>query len=120
MVSDNGNAKGMTREQIEQLMEQFSDRLCGFVERIDRVSSSLAENDTGWSERLEMLFVKMCVDLHCSKVMSDSLRQHIRYFALSGADVVSVIQGMYEEGLLPCRDKREGKLRFEELKRRLF
>ena len=120
VVSDNGNAKGMTREQIEQLMEQFSDRLCGFVERIDRVSSSLAENDTGWSDRLEMLFVKMCVDLHCSKVMGDSLRQYIRYFSLSGTDVEAVVTDMYESGRLPCKDKREGKQRFEELKRRLF
>lgn len=68
----------------------------------------------------EALYEKLCADLHCSKVMGDSLRQHLRYFALTGMDVDSVIQKMYGEGMLPCKDKREGKLRFEELKRRLF
>ena len=52
--------------------------------------------------------------------MEDSLKNHIHYWELAGIDYVSVIQDMYREGLLPCRDKREGKLRFEELKKRLF
>ena len=52
--------------------------------------------------------------------MKDSLRQYIRYLTLSKSDYIDVINDMYEKGLLPCKDKREGKLCFEELKQRLF
>ena len=90
------------------------------VRLLQDISSKNTHREHGLSRELETLTEKLCADLHCSKVMSDSLRQHIRYQALMGTDVVSVIAHIYEEGMLPCKDKREGKLRFEELKRRLF
>ena len=120
IVSDRGTAKAVSKEQVEHLMEACQEPLCAFVKLLREITSESMYREKGLCSGLETWTLKLCSDLHCSKVMSDSLRQHIRYFALSGADVVSVIQGMYEEGLLPCRDKREGKLRFEELKRRLF
>ena len=120
IVSDRGTAKAVSKEQVEHLMEACQEPLCAFVGLLQEITSESLYRENGLCPGLETWTLKLCTDLHCSKVMSDSLRQHIRYFALSGADVVSVIQGMYEEGLLPCKDKREGKLRFEELKRRLF
>lgn len=63
---------------------------------------------------------KLCLDLHCSRTMSESLRQHIRYCMLSGVDYLSVLEEMYQEGKLPCKDKREGKQCFDELKKRLL
>ena len=120
IVSDRGTAKAVSKEQVEHLMEACQEPLCAFVSLLREITSESMYREKGLCSGLETWTLKLCSDLHCSKVMSDSLRQHIRYFALSGADVVSVMQGMYEEGLLPCRDKREGKQRFEELKRRLF
>ncbi len=52
--------------------------------------------------------------------MYDSMKQYIRYLALAKVDYVSLIRELYEKKLLPCKDKREGKRRFEEFKRRLF
>lgn len=120
IVSDQGTAKAVSKEQVEHLMEAYQEPLCGFVGQLRNIVSDHANRENRMSPRLEAMTLKLCADMHCSKVMSDSLRQHIRYFVLSGTDVRSAIQGMYEEGLLPCKDKREGKLRFEELKRRLF
>ncbi len=62
----------------------------------------------------------LCKDLHCSHVMAASVRQHIRYCILSGIDYQTIINEMYNEQKLPCKDKREGKLRLEELQKRLL
>ena len=62
----------------------------------------------------------LCQDLHCSQVMAASVRQHIRYCILSGIDYQTVINEMYNEQKLPCKDKREGKLRLEEFQKRLL
>lgn len=120
LVSDRGNAKGTSREQIEQLMEVYADRLYSFVEQLSHISSGQAKSADGCSEQMDMRTDKLCADLHCSKVMGDLLRQYIRYCALSGVDVEAVVSDMYADKKLPCKDKKEGKQRFEELKRRLF
>lgn len=91
-----------------------------FIKKLQMITAYESRQAEGPVQQEEALIAKLCTDLHCSKVMRDSLRQHIHYLSLAGSDYVSAIQDMYREGLLPCKDKREGKLRFEELKRRLF
>lgn len=119
VVSDAGMAKTVSKENVEYLMKKYQDILCGFIEGLsvftykNRQKEDAIQRDRMWAGTL-------CTDMHCSKVMEDSLKQHLHYWELAGINYVSVIQDMYREGLLPSRDKREGKLRFEELKRRLF
>ena len=120
IVSDRGAAKSVSKEQVTCLMEAYEESLSGFMELLMKISSDQTQRYSCLSGEQEALLEKLCADLHCSKVMCDSLRQHMIYLALAGTDVVSVIQSMYEEGLVPCKDKREGKRCFEELKRRLF
>lgn len=120
LVSDHGMSEAVSPEQVTCLMEAQKDPLCDFIRQLLDFASEHANREHGLDPEQEALYEKLCADLHCSKVMGDSLRQHLRYFALTGMDVDSVIQKMYGEGMLPCKDKREGKLRFEELKRRLF
>ncbi len=120
IVSDGGAAKETSKKQVEQLMETYQDILFDFVERFRMIALDNKQKENGLRQEREALLEKLCTDMHCSKVMRDSLGQHIHYLALAGTDYVSVIHEMYREGLLPCKDKREGKLRFEELKRRLF
>lgn len=120
IVSDGGAAKGVSEKQVEHLMETYQDVLFDFVEKLLVVTHRNTQKESRLQQETEILFEKLCTDMHCSKVMRDSLKQHIRYLALTGTDYTSVIQDMYREGLLPCKDKREGKLRFEEFKRRLF
>lgn len=120
VVSDGGTPEAVTNIQIEHLMETHQDVLFDFVERLHMIAlNNMRKADCLRQER-EALVAKLCSDMHCSKTMENSLEQHIRYLELTGTDYVSEIQGMYRAGLLPCKDKKEGKLRFEELKRRLF
>lgn len=119
LVSDRGNGKEVTREQIDQLMNMHAKELCGFLEQMRQFRFSESRTEL-WSVERESLYVRLCREFHCSKVMSDSLRQHLHYCFLVGTDVDAVLLDMYEKGQLPCKDKREGKQRFEELKQRLF
>lgn len=119
VVSDAGMAKEVSKETVKHCMETNQELLFDFIGKIAAIThNKQGKENTFWQEKIKV--ETLCKDLHCSKVMGDSLKQHMHYWELAGIDSASVIQDMYREGLLPCRDKREGKLRFEELKRRLF
>lgn len=120
LVSDQGAADAVSKEQVGHLMEAYAEPLCAFIEVLREIAAEHTRSAQGQYREPEALIETLCADLHCSKVMCDSLRQYMRYGSLAGIDVPAVTQGMYAEGLLPCRDKREGKQRLEELKRRLF
>lgn len=120
VVSDGGTPEVVSKEGVEHLMEGYQEVLFSFTEQLRTIIHENKRMDNGLWKENEGLFEKLCTDLHCSKVMRDSLRQHLQYLILTGTDYESVVQDMYLGGLLPCKDKREGKLRFEELRRRLF
>ncbi len=120
VVSDAGAANSVSKEQIAHVLEGCQEPLFDFIGQLSILVRGNRQEETCFLPENEALAEKLCLDMHCSKVMRDSLRQHIRYLTLTGTDYASVIREMYEEGLLPCNDKREGKLCFEELKRRLF
>lgn len=119
VVSDGGKAKEVTKEKVKRCMEINQEILFDFLEKIFVITQESQRKDkTFQREKIQM--ETLCADLHCSKVMEDALKQNIHYWELTGVDYASVIQDMYREGILPCRDKREGKLCFEELKKRLY
>ena len=119
VVSDHGEAEKVSKEQVVHLMEIYQDDLFDFVGMLHTVMSR--DRKEYFSQQgTEALVEKFCMDLHCSRAMRDSLGQHIHYLELAGVDYVPAIQEMYRKGLLPCKDKREGKLRFDEFKKRLF
>lgn len=121
IVSDRGTAGEVTKEQTRRLMEKYQDEIADVIRRIQMVIQENGGRKADHSQaEKEELMEKLSGDLHCSKAMSDSLRECLRYLTLSGTDYMPAIEEMYEKGLLPCKDKREGKLRFEELKRRVL
>ena len=123
VVSDGGAAEKISKEQIERRMEKYQNRIFDFIEQISVITQRTQKGGGGENclrQEDEALIRKFCADLHCSKAMEDSMRQYIRYLSLAGTDYSIVIRDMYEKGLLPCRDKREGKLRFEDFKKRVF
>lgn len=119
IVSDGGAAKGVSEKQVGHLMEEYQDLIFNYIRQLQMITDEKIQKGSHRQQE-EVLIEQLCRDMHCSKVMRDSLGQHIHYLALAQIDYVSVIQDMYTEGLLPCKDKREGKLRFDEIKRRLF
>lgn len=125
IISDNGaDAHKVDKAYVANLMGQYREKLLGFVSGLSQIGSSLQAGGDGMENGACDIppgeFQSLCEGLHCSKAMEESLRQYIRYASLSGAGYASVVQGMYQEGRLPCRNKKEGKLRLEELKQRLL
>ncbi len=120
VVSDSGAVEEISREQAEHLMEKYQDCIFDHIEQISYITQKNMCRRNRLHQEEDRLIETFCADLHCSKSMRDSMQQYIRYLTLAGIDYVSVIRDMYEKELLPCKDKREGKLRFEEFKRRLF
>lgn len=116
VISDDGSPESVTSAQIGRLIVQNMETIADYIKTLQTILRQESLQKDALPQELEQL----CLDLHCSRTMSESLRQHIRYCILSGTDYASVLKEMYREGKLPCRNKREGKQYFEELKERLL
>ena len=120
VVSDNGNAGKVTSEQIKYLIDENMEVLTDYITNLQAIAQKECQDGISQESALAAALERLCLDMHCSKTMSESLRQHLYYCVLSDVDYASVIEEMYREGKLPCKDKREGKQRFEELKNKLL
>lgn len=139
MVSDCGEDSKPSGEFIRQLAEMHEEELAAFTEQLLQImqdkgqpkhlrykqrSAAASQSDITdqkkQAECSESWTDQLCTDLHCSKTMCDLLRQYIRYAALAGIDYPKAVREMYQDHRLPCKNKREGKQRFEELKLRLL
>ena len=120
IVSDHGAVGEVSRERVLHLMEKYQDCVLDYIGQTAAITQTGSCRRNSPHQEEERLVETFCADLHCSKAMRDSVRHMIRYLTLAKIDYVSVIQDMYEKKLLPCKDKREGKLRFEKFKERLF
>lgn len=150
IISDDGNTENVTPEQIKHLISGNMDKIADYISTLraaaleyptsaaalqgrqqngtdpDRFRNAILpagcqdQQDLMQTSSIRKDLEKLCLDLHCSRAMSESLRQHIRYCVLAGVDYAAILETMYLEGKLPCKDKREGKQRFEELKERLL
>lgn len=137
IVSDAGAGRTVTAEILTDLVERNTDRVLGQMDWLRQSASvwdsGMAEigdeempvvvdmewsldRTTQWQEDCECL----CEELHCSQTMRAAVEQCIRYWTLAGVGYGQTLEQMRAEGLLPCRDKREGKQRFEELKKQLL
>lgn len=120
IVSDNGRPTAFSKEQAALLMQQYQDCITDYIMRTAAITQEHSYRKNELYQGEQQLFETFCADLHCSKAMRDSMRQYIRYLALSDVNYIGMIRDMYEKKLLPCKDKKEGKRRFEEFKKRLF
>lgn len=120
IVSDNGNSKNVTPGQIECLIGSNMDSISDYITHLQAIAHQEQCPKPIPEDMAQKRLEKLCLDMHCSRTMSESVRQYIRYCILAGVDYDSVIEEMYRKGQLPCKDKREGKQCFEELKERLL
>lgn len=120
IVSDMGTAGNISAHMVEQRISAHMEKITAYIEQLCNIAEAERHQERLMSEQAVTWIEKLAADLHCSKVMQDSLRQHIRYLELAGKQYEDILRGMYEDGQLPCKDKREGKVRFEELKRKLL
>ena len=120
IVSDKGSVEDVSKERIVLLMEKYKDCIFDYIRQISAITQKVGCRKSCLCQEEETLIETFCRDLHCSKAMKASMQQYIQYLTLTDIDYISVIQEMYDKKMLPCKDKKEGKLRFEEFKRRLF
>lgn len=123
VVSDSGVAgqERMTAETLAGLLEQHVKAVAGFLANLWKAADEeeTMRND-GILQENEAVLERLFAALHCSQTMRASARQYITYAALTGYDWKAELEEWYARGLLPCKDRREGKVRLEELKQVLL
>ncbi len=67
-------------------------------------------------QNLEKIYEEFC----CSQTMKHSVFQCVKYWHLVQVDYEKELQSMRAAGELPCRDRREGKKKWEKLKQKLL
>ena len=123
VVSDFGIAgqERMTAETLTGLLEQHAKAVALFLANLREAADEeeTLRND-GILQEDEAVLEQLFASLHCSQTMRASARQYITYAALTGYDWKAELEEWYARGLLPCKDRREGKVRLEELKQVLL
>lgn len=123
VVSDFGVAgqERMTAETLTGLLEQHVKEVAAFLTNLRETADEeeTLRND-GILQEDEAVLERLFAALHCSQTMRASARQYITYAALTGYDWKAELEEWYARGLLPCKDRREGKVRLEELKQVLL
>ncbi len=123
VVSDFGIAgqERMTAEALTGLLEQHVKAVAAFLTNLREAADEeeTLRND-GILQEDETVLERLFAALHCSQTMRASARQYITYAALTGYDWKAELEEWYARGLLPCKDRREGKVRLEELKQVLL
>ena len=109
VVSDEGNGADVTPDMLRECMHIHVDEMAEFLDTLQAITKEWQEQKLVLSEEETGLVAQLCGDLHCSAVMQASVEQLCGYWKLSGIDYVSHISEMYAQGVLPCKDKREGK-----------
>ncbi len=89
------------------------DTLCAMVDKLRVLADDQAVQKQIWTEDEQIMVDKLISDAHFSKVMADECTQLIRYAALSHLDWQCVVKQLYDERLVPTRDKRAGKIILE-------
>ena len=123
VVSDSGVAgqERMTAETLAGLLEQHVKAVAGFLANLWKAADEEeALRSGGILQDDEAVLEQIFAALHCSQTMRASARQYITYAALTGYDWKAELKEWYARGLLPCKDRREGKVRLEELKQVLL
>lgn len=123
MVSDFGIAgqERMTAEALTGLLEQYVKEVAAFLTNLWKAADEEeALRSGGILQEDEAVLEQLFAALHCSQTMRASVRQYITYAALTGYDWKVELKEWYARGLLPCKDRREGKVRLEELKQVLL
>lgn len=110
VVSDSGSLPSPAK--VEEIMGQKE--ILDFVEQLRDLAAEAGE--AGMTQKQQKLTDKLVQDLHCSATMEHELRQYTKYLSLEGIPWEEKTESLYTEGKLPCRDRQEGKIRFEQLK----
>lgn len=120
VVSDDGRGQAVTAERLETVMAEASPEIVSWIGQLGEILAAESDRIVRFSSEEEEALERLCQDMHCSETMRASVRQHFFYVKLSCGGIASVLEKIYAEGMLPCRDKREGKRCFDAIKQGLL
>ncbi len=105
------------KKKCAEMMERAYPRLETLLQSLSEFLMEESASD-GWEEpeELNILYQEFC----CSETMKADLRKQIHYWILAQVDYQAEMEKLRLAGELPCRDRREGKKRIEQLKKTLF
>ncbi len=72
------------------------------------------------NENVGMTADDLAAGLHCSETMKSGLNQLLRFANVIGKDWRALVAGYKAEGAYPCRNKRDGKIIMEKLRKSLL
>lgn len=118
VVSDHGIEEAVRQEYppggLHNLMSGAEAELLPFFNHLmERQPEEETEERNPEAERLKE-------ELHCSVTMAAEVEQLIRYVNLAGVGLSTILEADRAAGILPCRDKKEGKGYLAQLKRRVL
>ena len=117
-VTDFGDGS-IPLENFSELMEKAAPFFLSYLEQLknwQKESIKIATDRWERTEEQEKILEEFC----CSETMKAMFLQCIHYWSLAGTDYRKELEKMRVAGELPCRDKREGKKRFEQLRENLL
>lgn len=124
VVSDFGvvGQERMTAETLAGLLEQHVKAVAAFLANLrEAADEEDALRSGGILQEDEAVLEQLFAVLHCSQTMPGRRRGSIsRMRRLTGYDWKAELKEWYARGMLPCKDRREGKVRLEELKQVLL
>lgn len=120
VVSDTGKGESVTSSQLTQRISGAADQIAGWLRQIGCMLGEEAQRVVRFSRKEEEMLQGLCRDLHCSETMRSDVCRQLFYAKLTGAEIVLQVEAIYEEGLLPCRDRREGKRCWNDIRQRFF
>ncbi len=120
VVTDHGNGAQMIPERVQSLVEAHVDEMADFLKKLQEISNIEMAKNIIFSDAEKQKLQRFCEDLHCSKTMEASLWQCARYGKITGILYEHSIDKMYQEGVVPCKDKRKGKIYFEDFKKQIL
>lgn len=140
---DIGNEKNMTihpvaseRERFAMIMQEAGAEVAIFIDGLHSLFASECYDKKSVGEKMHASEMQdssletfcedpisewsidenqLAEDLHCSVTMKSELMQLLKYWRLTGFDAETLIHSYYEQELLPCKDKREGRRLLDEL-----
>lgn len=118
-VSDEGAGEKITPRTLEHAVENNLEQIKAYVSDLGQALEPDEEQQKKEQHCMNVA-EQLCQELHCSQTMRAAVVQCVRYWTLADVDYQNVLDKMRADGELPCRDRREGKKRFEELKQRLL
>lgn len=100
----------------------LTDIINGYVEKIDSYIGCLRQDVKRPVEKFndDDYLIRLSNDLKLSATLEARLKQLLNYLRLSQIEYTGLIEEYYKKEIIPCKDKKEGKLILDELQKRFI